>query len=362
MAALYEERGDEVHVYPYRSPSSTGGEPWLTWSWVQYFLAIVFLSVVCFMLYYGLVLNNLLKFVFELSVLAFLVWRIVHKSKRVVFSKSKKQVWKAFLSFKWSVVPFKDIAEVRLQDRELLGRPHYLYVAMRRNQFIPPFPISYAVTEMDRLDLFTNEVLPLLQEMLPGGDEAAEVAVDEVEIPVEEAEKAIAASETVRRTGTSKRHKLFYFREKAKIYSISVKKPLYGILFIAVALALGTFAITMLQESRSALYVPWIIVGVTAVACIIIMPDVNTDMAIDMTRRMFVYRTKFGFKSNEVPFENLITFNIKESHGIVRLCMVLEGVDYDPNLCVTRSPETAKAIYNEVCSILNLNPNVWFDG
>lgn len=365
MASLFEHHPGEVHFYPNRKPRHDGAQPFLGWQWIVFFFGVLCFSVVAFMIQYGLFLSHIVKFLFEAFLLFLCVRFLVLSGVKTVFSAQKKQVWSSFLFFKWNVVPWRELGDIRLRDQEIMGKQYYSYVFTRKNKFLPPVRLSHPCLDTDQLALFTHAAVPLLEEYFPSDSAAAEVEVIHVEVPVEHAEAMLAGEGDVRRTAntTSRIKKLKFFTNKEGVFRISLRTFNIGLFLGLLGIAAAVTLLSVFQHESAGAYVTWTIYGVIVVLAILVLPDLNMDMNIDLKNRLFIYHTKFGRKENVVPFEALLTFNMKEETcGMLRLCMVLEGVMINPNLVITGSPDTIKAVYKETCSILNLNPDAWFDG
>lgn len=362
MASLFEKHPGELHFYPNRTSRSDGGEPLLGWTWLAYFLGVVSLSAAVFMVQHDLYRSHPLKFLLELFILALVLRHIVVISTRVVFSARDKRVSSAFLFFRWNPVPFRELADIRFRDQEIGGRHCFSYVVTRKNRYRPPIRLTCQTPDPDRLEPIAREALPLLESMLPVTAEAAEVQVEEVEVPVARAEALLHGDEEAASpTRTIRKGKLKFYAEKDGVYRISLWPVLARRLLVGLGALAGVTLLSFLQEQGTGLYVPVIALCVVLALFVLIYPDCNTDMNIDGENRQFLFHTRFGKEEHIVPFERLVTFNLK-GDSTLRLCMVLEGSLVDPCLCVSRSPDRIKAVHQETCAILGLNPNAWYDG
>lgn len=365
MASLFEEYPGEIHFYHNRKPKYNGEEPLLGWSWLLYFVAVASSAVALFMILHGLVLDHIFKFLIELAIIVATCCHLFSESTHVVFSAPKKQVWSQFLWVKWNFIPFRDLADIKYRDQEHFGKTLYSYVVTRRNKFAPPVPLTFDAPDPDYLTLYAHHAIPYLESILPDdGASADEVPVEAVEVPVEKAEEMLHASQESVRSSTKaiRKNKLKFFSEKNGIFRISLWKNRSRFILWLVGIAGGGTILHYLQADNSAAYMlVGLYVSLIAFALIVLF-DLNVDLEIDLKERLFLYKTKFGMRENAVPFESLITFNTKRCWKGQRLCMVLEDVMVDPTLCVSKSPDDIKAVYNEICAILNLNPNAWLDG
>lgn len=373
MALLFEILPGEVHTYPNRVPAHNGGEPLLGWAWAVYFLAVVSFAVVCFLVKHDLVADNLLKFLFELSLLGGMGWYLVHTGIRTVFSAKKKQAWSQFLFFKWNVVPFRAIADIKLRDQERGGKTYYDLVALRRNPYQAPLRISAGCLETAQLGLIQHYAIPVLEEMFPREEETVDVDVEELEVPVERAGELLAAGpaaapganadEQARKARENRRRKLKFFKEKDGIYRISLWGA-YLKYFAIGALALAaSILLAVAQPQGAGFHIPFAIGGgLIALLVVTAFSRVTTGVSVEPANRLFIFKNMLSSAKDTASYNSLIAFNIKDSHlGDRRLCMVLDGVMADPTLCISRSPDTIRDVHTEICAILDIDAKAWFD-
>lgn len=406
MAAIFRTYPGRIDIYRNRYPKSDGAEPWLVLPVIVGLIWVVFLSCFLFFLVYDIWKNNFIGFLSLGVSVGMLGWYVLSKFGRVVFDADSEEVYSAFFFIKRRLASFKEIREIDVREQELAGRTRYSYVAYLRNRMKDPVRLSPQVWEMANLARYYYDVIPAVEEMLGESSAAVhEVAVDEVEVPDEEARHYVAAAparaaaggtaRVARETRTAaaaprgrtttvakrtqaaagdesgdegaKRHRpprsgLKFFSVDGPVYSRSlVLFHLGSLAFYIVVVYAGVWChfdwYTMLNPGFFSLMVNGIIVAAT----LINMFRENLNLVIDAKRRTISFRTAFGFVHKKFHFDDVQRFTIKSMFGQKALCMVLDDQAVDPTVANSMTRDRLMRALEETCAIMGLEPGEWLD-
>lgn len=353
MPALYKEYRDEVHVFPHRSPRKHGGAPFFFWNWLRA-LGSVFFAMAIFggiRLHYHQTRPYLLLFCTMMFLLLF--GAIVSGMRKLVFSSRTRKVYRAFLFFRYAVASFDDLSGIALRHFKTPNGELFLYVAVWCDVFRGGIHLSPVTIGKERQAGYA-QIMPRLAHMLQSARQAESDDVPDILMvnatfftPGEEDAEAPRA---LRRRGGLPGN------------SFIVSDILFFLFYSAIVFAfLFICNKTLVGDVGSGDHTAFIIGLWIAQVCVMafffgLIGKTNADVAFDRERRVVLYRTWFGMKRNEIGFDCFQRFFVHESFGRVLLGMEFEGVDVAIGACASRSSDTARACFYEICEILGLDP------
>ena len=223
MAAIYSVKDDELHIWHNRMPKKDGSEPrlWILLILVPWVLIrIGGMALMLAAMYFVDGMGELMArqsgglsflLAYDVFFTVFLVALICSQFTKIVFSPAEKEVYWKFLFFRRRLARFDEIAEVKAGSKKIFWFTRNSFSATRRkSKGKKPIRISPTAGKTQRLSMYYHYVAPIANDMLQRSRRPAKGAEDadatpvygeEVEIPVEEAERYLRGGAAPQRTG-----------------------------------------------------------------------------------------------------------------------------------------------------------------
>lgn len=422
MPAIYKESGGEIRVYRNRMPQANGGNPQMIKPILLGLLYGFLLFTNTLLLFFGPPDYRIPYLFIVVFIFVYLLYHTLNQFQCTVFAPKKKIVYQCLFFVKWNVIPFKNIVDVTPSDQENEGKRRFFYILRLAEEFAEGVRISPRAKTMLHLEGYARDLVPKLR-ALPGlvkesvpdpepesgaeADEPAEVAVDEVEVPMDYAETVLARQESmaaraaetppdagapgdgaeapearetpVAKPGKTKKAAAGNQAGKGKKGKKEAKaKPLFvqkGAVYsrsnkgeILLALVVGLIMVN--ASGYYFIHLGWGVIspviwngGLMAFcsgSLIYQLAGKNTDFHIDVKKREVFFHVMFGFRMLRFPYSRIKSFTTKTVLGTRTLNLELENQRVDPLIMESRSPEEVKKAYEETCAIMGLDPKKYW--